>query len=267
MSTPMQETSLQVNGEAFRVWTGGSGPTLGVLAGFGGLLQWTPFLARLAETRTVVAPSLPGFPGGGGRAHMQLDSQIDWLLLLREILNECALEDQDLLGISLGAALAADVTAVWPHKTRRLLLVSPLGLCGGDTPIADPWGVTFQNLPKLLCSSPQNMEAHQKMPEDADQLEWEVSQIRANEAAARLLWPNGDTGLVKRIGRISCDTLVVWGSEDRLVPAAHRPLYRNGPCGRVTERVLDGAGHHADFDRPDALADVILEFLGMSDDA
>ena len=127
---PMQETSVSLNGAAYRVWTAGSGPRLGVFAGFGGLLQWTPFLARLAETRTVVVPSLPGFPGGGGRAHMALDSMLDWLLLARELLNGCGLEGEDLLGISLGGALAADVTAVWPHKTRRLVLVSPLGLYG-----------------------------------------------------------------------------------------------------------------------------------------
>ena len=88
------------------------------------------------------------------------------------------------------------------------------------------------------------------------------SQIRANEAAARLLWPNGDTGLGKRIGRIICDTLIVWGAEDKVVPEVHRSLYKQGPSGRVTERLLEGAGHQADFDRPYHLAGVIEDFLG-----
>lgn len=256
------ETNLLLEGETFRVWTAGSGPKLGVFAGFGGLLQWTPFLARLAETRTVIVPSLPGFPGGGGRSHVGLDSQLDWLLLVRELLNGCMLEGEDLLGISLGAGLAADVTAVWPHKTKTLALVSPLGLCDGDSPVADPWGVTSQNLPKLLCADPAAMEAHQKMPDGEDELEWEVSQIRAGEAAARLLWPNGDIGLGKRIGRIFCDTLIVWGEEDQVVPVSYHPLYRNGPAGSVTEKIIAGAGHQADFDQPDQLADVINDFLG-----
>jgi pimeloyl-ACP methyl ester carboxylesterase len=257
-----EETSLSINGADFRVWTAGTGPKLGVLAGFGGLLQWSPFLVRLAKTRTVIVPSLPGFPGGGGRAHVDLDSVLDWLLLVREILNGCALTGEDLLGISLGAALAGDVTAVWPHKTKRLVLVSPLGICIDGNPMADPWGVTPQDLPALLCSNPQTLEAHQKMPEGGDDLEWEVSQIRANEAAARLLWPTGDTGLGKRIGRIFCDTLIVWGAEDKVVPPDYHPIYKNGPKGTVSERMIEGAGHQVDFDRPEQLANAINEFLG-----
>ena len=262
--TEVRESKVTVDGADFRVWTAGSGPKVGVFAGFGGLLQWTPFLCKLAETRTVIVPSLPGFPGGGGRAHVMLDSQLDWLLVAREILNGCELEGEDLIGVSLGAALAADVTAVWPHKTKKLVLVSPLGMCDGDSPIADPWGVTPRYLPALLCANPQALVAHQKMPEGADELEWEVSQIRANEAAARLLWPNGDIGLAKRIGRIFGETLTIWGSDDKVVPVAHRPLYKNGPCGPVTEKVLDGAGHQADFDRPDDLAVMIDDFLRIS---
>jgi pimeloyl-ACP methyl ester carboxylesterase len=257
----IKESSISVEGADFRVWTAGSGPKVGVFAGFGGLLQWTPFLAKLAETRTVIVPSLPGFPGGGGRSHVELDSQLDWLLMTREILNGCALEGEDLVGVSLGAALAADVTAVWPHKTKRLVLVSPLGICDGDKPIADPWGVTPAGLPALLCANPQALEAHQRMPEGEDELEWEVSQIRANEAAARLLWPNGDIGLSKRIKRIFGETLIIWGAEDKVVPTSHRPLYKNGPCGAVTETVLDGAGHQVDFDCPELLATTIDEFL------
>ena len=106
------------------------------------------------------------------------------------------------------------------------------------------------------------MEAHQKKPEGEDELEWEVAQIRANEAAARLLWPTGDTGLSKRIGRIVCDTILIWGDEDQLVPPCHRELYRAMPKAEVSEALLAGAGHQADFDRPDELASVINKFLG-----
>lgn len=41
-----------------------------------------------------------------------------------------------------------------------------------------------------------------------DELEWEVFQTRANEAAARLLWRKGNIALSKRINHIFSDTLV-----------------------------------------------------------
>ena len=77
MSAPKAST-VEVNGFPCRVWTKGSGPKLGFLAGLGGLPRWLPFLDRLAETRTVIAPSLPGYPGATG--HTELDTHLDWVL-------------------------------------------------------------------------------------------------------------------------------------------------------------------------------------------
>ena len=84
MSEP-ETLTVDVNGFATRVWRKGSGPKLGFLAGFGGLPRWVPFLDRLAQSRTVIVPSLPGFPGGD-RGHSVLDTHLDWLLAVRELL-------------------------------------------------------------------------------------------------------------------------------------------------------------------------------------
>jgi len=77
--------TVDVNGFPTRVWRKGSGPPLGFLAGFGGLPRWVPFLDRLAERRTVIVPSLPGFPGGD-RGHTVLDSHLDWVLAVRQVI-------------------------------------------------------------------------------------------------------------------------------------------------------------------------------------
>ena len=79
--------TVDVNGFATRVWRKGSGPKLGFLAGFGGLPRWMPFLDELAKSRTVIVPSLPGFPGGD-RGHTVLDTHLDWVLAVREIAGE-----------------------------------------------------------------------------------------------------------------------------------------------------------------------------------
>ena len=62
--TEPETWTIDVNGFGTRVWRAGSGPKLGFLAGFGGLPRWVPFLDELAKSRTVIVPSLPGFPGG-----------------------------------------------------------------------------------------------------------------------------------------------------------------------------------------------------------
>ena len=90
--------TVDVNGFATRIWRKGSGPKLGFLAGFGGLPRWVPFLDELAKSRTVIVPSLPGFPGGD-RGHSMLDTHLDWLLAVREILTKYA-EDMRRTGAS-----------------------------------------------------------------------------------------------------------------------------------------------------------------------
>ena len=37
------------------------------------------------------------------------------------------------------------------------------------------------------------------VPQGANSVEWPIEQTRAAEVAARIFWPLGDTGLVKRL--------------------------------------------------------------------
>ena len=60
-----------------------------------------PFLDELAETRTVIVPSLPGYPGGG-LGHTVLDTHLDWVLAVRQIVEKAGLAGADLLGASVG---------------------------------------------------------------------------------------------------------------------------------------------------------------------
>ena len=80
--TDLMDSTIDLDGHAIRVWRKGKGPTIGYFAGWGGLPRWTPFLEELARHRTVIAPSLPGFPGGG-RAQLDLDTHLDWVVAAR----------------------------------------------------------------------------------------------------------------------------------------------------------------------------------------
>ena len=91
----LETLSVDVNGFSCRVWKKGEGPKLGFLAGFGGLPRWIPFLDALAGERTVVVPSLPGFPGGE-RGHSVLDSHLDWVIAVRHLLQKAGLDGADL---------------------------------------------------------------------------------------------------------------------------------------------------------------------------
>ncbi len=255
--TEPQTLTIDVNGFPTRVWRKGSGPKLGFLAGYGGLPRWVPFLDALAERRTVIVPSLPGFPGGD-RGHTVLDAHLDWLLAVRETLAKAELLGADLVGSSVGGSLVADVAAVWPNEVRRIALIAPFGLFDEKDPATDPWAQRADAIPGLLCADPEVWKALKAVPEGANSIEWPIEQTRANEAAARLLWPLGNTKLEKRLPLIKAPTLLIWGAEDRIMPRGYAEKFRSGIGAGTELRVIEGAGHLAELDRPREVAEAIL---------
>lgn len=259
MSEP-ETTTLDLDGTPTRVWRKGSGRPIGFLAGFGGLPRWVPFLDRLAEGgRSVVVPSLPGFPGGG-RGHAVLDTHLDWLLAVRQLLDAAGLEGADLAGSSVGASLAAEVAAVWPGSVRRLALVAPFGLFEESDPPADPWAQRSDAIPGLMTADPATWKALKAPPEGADPVEWPIEQTRAAEAAARIFWPLGDTRLERRLPLVKAPTLLLWGEGDRVVPPSYARRFAERLGGPSEIRTIPGAAHLAELDRPDEVARAILDW-------
>jgi pimeloyl-ACP methyl ester carboxylesterase len=252
-------SSVELNGFSCRVWTAGSGPKLGFLAGFGGLPKWVPFLDALARERTVIVPSLPGFPGGE-RGHTVLDSHLDWVLAVRRLLAGAGLDGADLAGSSVGAAMAAEVAAIWPQSVKRLALVAPFGLFDESDPPADPWAQRPPDLPGLMCADPAAWEALKAEPEGQNSPEWPIEQTRASEAAARIFWPLGNTRLEKRLPLISAPTLLLWGEGDRLMPKSYARRFAGAIAGKSEVKYIAGAGHLAELDRPEEVAAAILSW-------
>lgn len=257
MSEP-KTTFVDVNGHPCRVWTKGKGPKIGFLAGFGGLPRWIPFLDRLAETREVIAPSMPGFPGATG--HTLLDTQLDWVVAIRQLLVKSGLEGADLVGSSVGGSMMAEMAALWPHKVNRLVLIAPFGLYDDQAPPADVWAQRGDDVPGLLCANPQVWKDLKAMPAGANSVEWPIEQVRASEAAARIFWPLGNTRLEKRLPLILAPTLLVWGEEDRVMPRSYADIIAKALPGGATIRTISGAGHLAELDQPEAVAKAVLAF-------
>lgn len=258
MSEPTT-TTVDVNGHACRVWTKGSGPKIGFLAGFGGLPRWIPFLDRLAESRTVVVPSMPGFPGATG--HNILDTHLDWLVAVRTLLVNSGLDGADLVGSSVGGSFVAEIAALWPQNVRRIAMIAPFGLFDERDPATDPWAQKQEDIPGLMTADPDAYRKLKAMPAGANSVEWPIEQTRANEAAARIFWPLGNTKLERRLPSIKAPTLLLWGEKDRLIPRSYAGTIAKTMKARTETKIVTGAGHLAELDKPDEVAAAILEFM------
>jgi len=253
--------TIDINGFPTRVWRKGKGPKIGFLAGFGGLPRWVPFLDRLAESRTVIVPSLPGFPGGD-RGHSVLDTHLDWVLAARDLIDKAGLAGADLAGSSVGGSFAAEVAAIWPEKVGRLALIPPFGLFDEKDPATDPWAQKQDDIPGLMTADPGTYKKLKEMPAGANSIEWPIEQTRAAEAAARIFWPLGNTKLERRLPLIEAPTLILWGEKDRLMPRTYAAAIAKAIGAKTETKVISGAGHLAELDRPNEVAAAILSFMG-----
>lgn len=258
MSEPTT-TTVDVNGCACRVWTKGTGPKIGFLAGFGGLPRWIPFLDRLAESRTVIVPSLPGFPGATG--HNKLDTHLDWLVAVRTLLVNAGLDGADLAGSSVGGSFVAEIAALWPQSVRRIAMIAPFGLFDEKDQPADVWAQRADDVPGLLCANAEVYKELKAMPPGANSVEWPIEQTRAAEAAARIFWPLGNTRLERRLPLITAPTLLIWGENDRVMPRSYADKIAKAIPGGAKITTIANAGHFAELDQPDAVAKAVLAHL------
>jgi len=204
----------------------------------------------------VIVPSLPGYPGATG--HSELDTHLDWVLAVRQLIDKAGLAGADLVGASVGGAFAAEMAAIFPGHVRKLALIAPFGLFDDQEPATDPWAQRKDNVAGLMCANGEKWSALIAAPEGANSIEWPIEMGRASEAAARAFWPLGNTRLEKRLGLIAAPTLILWGDRDAVLPPSYAKKFAAGINGSTRVETVAEAGHLAYLDQPDAVARAVL---------
>ncbi|MGE0486017.1 MAG: alpha/beta fold hydrolase [Gammaproteobacteria bacterium] len=256
----MDRQTMKVGPERREVWyyRAGQGQPLLYLHHMLGIQGFEPALAKLAEQFDVIAPYAPGW----GPAKDQLpdfdEGPLDLTLHQCDILDALGIERAHVVGISIGAWMAAELAAIEPGRVERLVLVNPLGLwldeAGGEDPFAQHPGFPSN----VLFASADGRKQH--LIEGRDKVDAHVEELLNLRASAKFLWPIPDTGVKRRLPRIKAPTLVVTSDKDAIVPPVYGPAWRETIANaRLT--TLAGAGHLAELEQPDAFARTVGEFL------
>jgi pimeloyl-ACP methyl ester carboxylesterase len=59
---------------------------------------------------------------------------------------------------------------------------------------------------------------------------------------------------------IQAPTLILWGEQDRVMPRSYADWIKRSIKGKSDIRVIAGAGHLAELDQPEAVANAIIEW-------
>lgn len=257
----VHEEPHSVGADELTVIKGGSGKPLLVLheeLGYPGWMNWNE---ALAAKHSLITPLYPGF-GKSQRA--------DWIMNVRDLasfvarfVREQNLAPIDVIGFSFGGWIAAEMAANDPAIFSRIVLVAPAGIRPPDGEIMDMFTVPAiiylrdsvrdtsktSEFPALYGGglSPEQYEAFEDARAETARLAWQPYMY--NPSLPHLL-----------DGTVKAPTLIVWGKDDRTVPASAAGVYQKSIKGSRLV-ALDGCGHRPEVEKSEQFIKEVQNFL------
>ena len=255
MTTWTDET-LAIGASRVRLRTAGSGAPLLVLHHDIGNPDAVPFCDALAARFLVLRPTHPGYDGT--ERPTWLRSVRDIAVIYRELLAAREVDRATLVGLGFGGWIAAEMATMGPRDVHRLVLVGAAGLRPERGEILDQAVVSYIDYVRAGFHDPRTLDRVYGTEPPTPMLEqWDLNR----EMTFRIAWKPYmySQTLPHLLGGVDAPALVVWGSDDRIVPLECGERYaKTLPRARLT--VVDDAGHRVDMEQPEALARLVTEF-------
>lgn len=220
-------------------------------------LEGFDFAAGLADRFRVLCPSHPGMGFSGDAPHLADIS--DLLVHYLNLLDTLNLpEKPHLIGFSMGGWLATELAAIARERFDKVVLMAPAGLNDPAHPAANLGEIPPQELPGYLAHDVA--VALRYFPDGSDPAAAEAfgaARMREGETVGRICATQGmgQPNLRRFLNRITNPTLVVWGTEDRLLPASQAPLWLEAlPEAQLL--TVEGAGHLIAQEKPQTMTKI-----------
>ena len=182
----------------------------------------------------------------------------DLTILYDQFFEQLGIDQLHLIGFSMGGWAASEFASFFPRRLKSLSLITPVGLRLKDKPGIDIFQLTPDQLMDRLFDDKEVMQQFAVDPDDFDEGIHLYSEF---SAAARLMWaPRYNLALERRLQRLNCPTLVVGGSNDRLIPNEMSDKFAEVlPNSRLVR--IPETGHEPCLERPRELVDELLIFI------
>ncbi|WP_448148208.1 alpha/beta fold hydrolase [Labrys miyagiensis] len=234
---------------AYRAWGRGTERPILLLHGFGGDSQtWTLLASPLVrQGRKVVAPDLPAH-GATDFDETTLDAMADAIVVF---IDRLGLGGAELVGHSLGGAVAMRVARRLGERVGRVTLIAPAGLGSAiDADFID--GMAHASAGGGLAHLLRRVAVHPPVL-SARQLDAMAASLGTRlEGLAGTIVRNGrqQIDIVPDIGAFGGEVRLVWGLEDRIIP-----WIQAVEAGSATPvHFIPEAGHMPQWDQPQKLA-------------
>jgi pimeloyl-ACP methyl ester carboxylesterase len=244
-----KQNSIEVDGFRIRSWEAGPPQPDGAVVMLEGM-TWGLFTLRdaLAQRYRVITLELPGF--GDSPPNTRSQSVQELANTMAQAAAQMVPAMYTLIGTSFAAHVALWQTLHAPDKVEALVLIAPTALL----PTADVLTCPPADTPRRLFAHPEKARGYTS----ADPA------IMAKERALvqRLTGGMHDVEAERRLAEIPCATLVLFGSEDKLVAPEAARIYRARIPNSAIAFVYD-AGHLIEAERPEALVNAVSDYVEL----
>jgi pimeloyl-ACP methyl ester carboxylesterase len=270
---------IELHGHTVGFQAAGSGPLLVLLHGITSTSEvWRTVLPRLAESYTVVAPDMLGH---GRSAKPRGDYSLGAHAAgVRDLLAVLGFERGTVVGHSLGGGIAMQFSYLFPEYVERMALISSGGLGKEVHPLLRAATMPGSEWVLPLMAREWSVRAGDAVRSVAERLGLEAGPDLSEfargyaslvEEGAReaflhtmrsVIGPDGQR--VSALDRLyladQIPTLIVWGSNDPVIPVAHgRRAHKIVAHSRYVE--IKGAGHWPMLDAPDQIVRELSAFM------
>lgn len=277
-----KERYTQINTIKTRYWAEGEGDPVVLIHGMGGSATgWLPSFNALTAERRVIALDLVGH----GRSDQPGPCTPDSAYLAKfvnDFMEELKIERADIVGHSMGAAIALLLAINFPTRVNKLVLADGMAL-GKEAP---PF-LRFVSLPLIgdfmfaqlykqdvkkyaadLRGSAQNASyLSDELIENLYQVERTPENGKFFLKTFRLAfdWRGQKEStyghILPKLPTIRNSTLLIWGRQDTTNPLAHgESAARSLPNARL--EIIEKCGHIPMFEQPELFNQLVLDFLG-----
>lgn len=241
----------------------GSGPGVSALA------NWRFTVPILGRERRVLAPDLLGF----GRTATSQPARVDleaWVRQVMDLADALGLESFDVVGNSMGGAIALALAVRHPARVRRLVTMGSLGVPTTITPALDAvWGYTpdLERMRQIIALFAWD-ESYAR-DEALVRLRYETSLDPSVRERYEAMFPAPRQAAVDAavipdadLRALPHDVLLVHGRDDRVVPV-ETSLALADVLSNARLAIYPRCGHWVQIERRVEFAELVAAFLRM----
>jgi pyruvate dehydrogenase E2 component (dihydrolipoamide acetyltransferase) len=239
----------------------GVGAPVVFIHGFGAdLNSWMFNQPALADRHRTIAFDLPGH-GGSGKAVADAPDASAFAADLHGLFAALGIERAHLVGHSMGGAIACRFAMDHPRQAASLTLIASAGL-GPDINATFIDGFVrmerrrdAQDILRLLVHDPGLIS--RQMVEDVLRYKRLDGVAAALSTIAAAWFAGGQQRETFDLATLAMPVQLVWGREDRIIPAAHAEAL----SGKLPVHVLDNAGHLPHMEKTVEVNRLIARFV------